>query len=97
MKRMGLAKKTSRSSDTWSSASRKRSARKHFVICVENHEYEVSLEIGKIYETTPDRDAARDQFIRVIDESREDYLFPQEFFLPIKLPHAVQRRLGFAW
>jgi hypothetical protein len=29
--------------------------------------------------------------VRVIDESGEAYLYPEEFFVPIKLPQAAER------
>jgi len=68
-----------------------RSTAKRFVICLENEGYEVSLERRKVYQTLPDPDASKHRQIRVIDESGEDYLYPQRFFAPIELPRAVRR------
>jgi hypothetical protein len=51
-----------------------------FVICVENEDCE-DLELRKIYQTLPDKVAAEDGYIRVIDESGEDYLYPQNYFI----------------
>ena len=68
-----------------------RSTTKQFVICLENEGYEVSLELRKIYRVLPDPDAAKHRQIRVIDESGDDYLYPQRFFAPIELPLAVRR------
>ena len=31
--------------------------------------------------------------IRVIDESGEDYLYPADYFILVKLPHAVEQAL----
>jgi hypothetical protein len=62
----------------------------HFVICVDNSEFEVSLEQQKIYESVPDPDDARCGLLRVIDESGEDYLFPSDRFMPIDLPRNVE-------
>ncbi|MGP1615899.1 MAG: hypothetical protein ACTS5Y_12705 [Pollutimonas bauzanensis] len=57
-----------------------------FAVCIQNSGYEASLELRKIYEVVGD-DAARPLgMLRVIDESGEDYLFPEEFFAPIQLP-----------
>jgi hypothetical protein len=39
----------------------------------------------KVYQEVPDPDAAKQDLIRVIDESGEDYLFPRELFLPVEL------------
>ena len=68
-----------------------RSTAKQFVVCLENDGYEVPLERRKIYRVLPDSDAAKHRLIRVIDESGEDYLYPQIFFAPIELPQAIRR------
>jgi hypothetical protein len=64
-----------------------------FVVCVENGEYPASLELHKIYRTLPDEVAAADGDLRVVDESREDYLFPASYFLPIRLPQEAEKAL----
>jgi len=69
------------------------SAEHQFVICVENEDYPASLELWKVYRVLPDKKAARHQLIRVIDESGEDYLYSKNFFVPIKLPQAVEEAL----
>ena len=61
------------------------------VLCVANQGNEVSLQLWKIYKTVRDDDAQNEGFVRVIDESGEDYLFPQENFVPIDLPQKVRR------
>lgn len=70
--------------------------RKHFVICVDNRGYESSLEIRKLYEMLTDREAERHHQIRVIDESGEDYLYPEKFFAPIRLPLVTKEKLELA-
>ena len=55
-----------------------------FVICISNEGYVASLEPRKLYQQIPDPDAT-EGLIRVIDESGEDYLFPNELFLPVEL------------
>jgi hypothetical protein len=64
-----------------------------FAVCVQNDEYEASLERNKIYVVLPDRDAARDGDLRVVDESGEDYLFSADRFAPIDVPAAVKGSL----
>ena len=64
-----------------------------FVVCVRNEGYEVSLELRKIYQAIPDTGAVRHRLVRVIDESGEDYLYPEDFFLPIELPKALEKAL----
>jgi hypothetical protein len=64
---------------------------KQFVVCLKNDGYEVSLERRKIYQVLPDPEAAKHRQVRVIDESGEDYLYPQNFFAPIELPQPIRR------
>ena len=58
---------------------------REFVVCVANTGYPASLELRKIYEVLPDPDASTHGLIRVIDESGEDYLYPNKFFVRIDL------------
>ena len=60
-----------------------------FVDCVKNDHCE-DLEIRKIYQVLPDEKAAEDNYIRVIDESGEDYLYQAIYFYPVELPQVVQ-------
>jgi hypothetical protein len=59
---------------------------RQFVICINNDDYPASLETRKIYEALSDSDAEKHGQIRVIDESGEDYLYPQDYFIPVDLP-----------
>jgi hypothetical protein len=68
-----------------------RRAEKNFVVCVSNRGYPASLEIRKLYQSIPDEQAANRHHIRVIDESDEDYLYPEEYFVPIQLPQSAER------
>jgi hypothetical protein len=67
--------------------------RKHFMICVDNRGHEASLEKRKLYEVVTDKAAERHHQIRVIDESGEDYLYPERFFAPIRLPFITKEKL----
>ncbi len=64
-----------------------------YVVCVDNKGYPVSLEVRKIYRTLPDDGEPELDLIRVIDESREDYLFPGSYFIPIELTEEVEKAL----
>jgi hypothetical protein len=64
--------------------------RNRFVVCIVNDGFPTSLEVRKIYEVIPDAEAAKLKLLRVIDESGEDYLFPEEFFRPIEVPQDLQ-------
>ena len=66
-----------------------------FVICIKNEDCE-DLEVLKIYQVLPDEVAAEDNYLRVIDESGEDYLYPADYFVEIKLPQAVEKAVLLA-
>ena len=68
-----------------------RTSAEQFAVCLKNKGYEVSLERRKIYQVLPDPEAEKHRQVRVIDESGEDYLFPQSFFAPIELPQPIRR------
>jgi hypothetical protein len=64
---------------------------RRLVICIDNAGYEVSLERRKIYVAIPDVRAEKLGQVRVIDESGEDYLYPEESFVTAQLPQPVRR------
>jgi hypothetical protein len=61
-----------------------------FAICVRNEDYPASLEVHRVYRLLPDEDAASHKMLRVIDESGEDYLYPEDFFVRSELPRAAE-------
>ena len=63
-----------------------------FVLCIENKDCE-DLEKRKIYQVLPDEEAQKEGFIRVIDESGEDYLYPRSYFIDVQLPREAQEAL----
>lgn len=63
----------------------------NYVLCISNENYPVSLEARKIYRCIPDPQAEAHGQIRIIDESGEDYLYPQGLFLPIEIPKEATR------
>ena len=65
-------------------------AQSQFAVCIANEGYPASLERRKIYQVLPDEKAAQHNLVRVIDESGEDYLYPQSFFVSIELPQAAE-------
>jgi hypothetical protein len=64
-----------------------------FAVCVDNSDYPASLEVHKVYRVVPDQDAERDGDLRIIDESGEDYLYPDRIFLAMDLPQEIERVL----
>lgn len=63
-----------------------------FALWIENKDAD-DVEKGKVYQILPDRKAKKCGFIRVIDESDEDYLYPESYFIPIDLPIEVKKAL----
>ncbi|MBD2138293.1 hypothetical protein H6F32_11985 [Anabaena sp. FACHB-1237] len=63
-----------------------KSTLKQFAICVKNDNYPASLETRKIYEIIPDEKANQHQMMRIIDESGEDYLYANSYFIVLELP-----------
>ena len=63
---------------------------RQYVVCIDNSDYLVSLDLHKIYEVLPDERAAEDDCLRVIDESGEDYLYSSTRFVPVELPKQVR-------
>lgn len=61
-----------------------------FAICVKNDGAE-DLEVWKVYRVVPDKHAATEGCLRVIDESREDYLYPAAYFVFVELPEKARR------
>ena len=62
-------------------------------ICVNNEGYAASLERRKLYGVLPDAAAKRHKLVRVIDESGEDYLYPESYFLSVALPAATRQAI----
>ena len=65
--------------------------KRNFAVCVNNKGYPVSLELRKLYQVIPDEQAARLGQLRVVDESGENYLYPEQYFAPIQLPLDTER------
>ena len=66
--------------------------RVRFVICVDSEGYDVSLDVGRVYQALPTEKIAREHGqIRVVDNEGEDYLYSAERFVEIKLPRAAQQ------
>ena len=63
-----------------------------YALCVENRDCE-DLEKRKIYQVLPDDEAKLEGYLRVVDESGEDYLYPESYFSIVQLPVEAQKAL----
>ncbi len=91
MKRMASAKKSSKSN-----GSSRKIKSGSFALCVRNDGYPASLEPRKLYPVVRDETADKHGLTRIIDESGEDYLYPAEFFVSLRLPANVKLALSRA-
>lgn len=65
----------------------------HFAVCIDNTGYPASLEAGKLYPVIPDEEAAKHGYVRVVDESGEDYWHSADRFFMLEVPDALAKAL----
>jgi hypothetical protein len=66
-------------------------AQVRFAVCIADSEPD--LERRKVYRVLPDESAAKDNYLRVMDESGEDYLYPASYFVLMELPQTAETAL----
>ena len=66
---------------------------RRFLLCIRNTGCE-DLELRKLYERLPDKAGTREGYVRVVDESGEDYLYPQGYFVAVELSRQAERALA---
>ena len=66
---------------------------KPFALCVDNTDYKASLISGKVYRIIPDPQAAKDDLVRIVDESGEDYLYHKSHFVFVDFPRAIAKKI----
>ena len=72
---------------------KKASKQNRFALCVKNDECD-DLELRKVYEVQPASRTERDGYIRVVDESGDDYLYPESYFVFVRLPVRAQKAVS---
>jgi len=68
-------------------------SRVRFAVCVKNKGYEASLEVGKLYRVIPDAEAQGHGYLRIMDESGEDYGYAADRFFSIDVPKPLEKVL----
>jgi hypothetical protein len=63
-----------------------------FVLCIRNDDSE-DLERRKVYQVVPDEESKKEGYIRVIDESGEDYVYPESYFVRVQLPEEAEQMI----
>ena len=66
--------------------------RQRFAICINTDDADL-LTPRMVYQVLPDESAAKSDYIRVIDNEGEDYLYPARYFLLVDFPQPVKRAL----
>ena len=64
-----------------------------FAVCINNKRYQASLDVGKLYWIIPDEEAESHGYLRVVDESGDDYGYAADRFFRIEVPRPLERAL----
>lgn len=61
-----------------------------FALCIEDADCD-DIQLRKVYPVIPDVEAQKSGYIRVIDDSGEDYLYLASCFVALDLPHSARK------
>jgi hypothetical protein len=89
----GIGKREIKIRACWIKAMRNWNVDTNFVGCISNQDYEASLELWKYYRVLPDEKASTHGYLRIIDESGEDYLYPQHYFSQVEMVRDLEEAL----
>ena len=64
-----------------------------FAVCINNSAYPEDLKVRTVYQVLPDESAAKSNYLRVIDNEGEDYLYPADYFIFVEFSPTVERAL----
>lgn len=70
---------------------KRRSTALCFAICINDGGYVDDLKVRTIYQVLPDESSAKSNYLRIVDETGEDYLYPAAYFVLIDVPQEVQQ------
>jgi len=73
--------------------SRRNKAATKFAVCIQSDDADL-LTPRMIYQVLPDASAAKSNYVRVIDNEGEDYLYPAEYFMFLDLRDEIERALS---
>lgn len=63
-----------------------------FAVCVSSDGCD-DLQVWKLYRVLPDPKAAEVRFVRVVDDSGEDYLYPASRFVLVTFTPTIEQQL----
>ena len=64
----------------------------NFAICISADEDSL-LTPRRIYQVLPDEKAERSEYVRIVDDEGEDYLYPKSNFIFMPFPKEVEKAL----
>ena len=67
-----------------------------YFVCIDNSDYKASLERWKIYKVKNDPDSEKLGLLNVVDESGENYCYPENMFVRIDLPLTLKKKMKAA-
>ncbi len=67
-----------------------------FAICIDDGGYVDDLKVRTVYRILPNEPAARSDYLRVLDETGEDYLYPASLFVPVEVSREAAEALLLA-
>jgi hypothetical protein len=70
----------------------RKSSKPQFMICIATDDPDV-LTPRRIYQVLPDESAAKSDYVRVIDNEGEDYLYPAAYFISAQFSPKVRQAL----
>ena len=62
-----------------------------FAICINDGGYVDDLKVRTVYQVLPDESAAKSNYLRIVDETDEDYLYPADNFVLIDMPREAEK------
>lgn len=65
-----------------------------YILCVKNDGYPASILVRRLYEQLPDVAAGAHGLVRIVDETGEDYLYPEKFFANLDIPRPIARAIA---
>ncbi|HUO44495.1 MAG TPA: hypothetical protein VMT94_06230 [Burkholderiales bacterium] len=65
--------------------------KRRFFLCIKNRGYQADLLLGKVYHALPAAPGDKAGWLRIVDDSGEDYYYPEKYFLEVELPAAAQK------
>jgi hypothetical protein len=57
-----------------------------YLLCINSEGYELSLTVRKVYVWLDDKVAEKEDFVRLVDDTDEDYCFPASHFVAVEIP-----------